>query len=82
MKKTMVDGIDLNPLQKPKCCQSNHGASSPIPPDGKPNPSLQQKKYLLFQFLLESGISDTSLKFLSRALKWYVPLDEAIWWGL
>ena len=39
----MVDGIDLNPLQKPKCCQSNHGASSPTPPNGKPNPSLQQK---------------------------------------
>ena len=42
-KKTMVDGINLNPLQRPMYCQSNHRASSPILPDGKPNPSPQQR---------------------------------------
>ena len=42
-KRNMVDGINLNLWQKPKCCQNNHGASSPIPPDGKTNLSPQQR---------------------------------------
>ena len=40
------------------------------------------KKYLLFQFLLELGMSDTNLSDFFLVAKWYIPLDEEKCWGL
>ena len=42
----------------------------------------RNKKYMLFQFLLELGMSNTNLSDNFLAWKWSMPFDEEICWGL
>ena len=43
---------------------------------------LVTKKYMLFQFLLESDMLDTNLSDDILARKWLMPFDKEICWGL
>ena len=81
MLKQKTDGAKLESLTIPQVLSKTWGIVAYS--SGRYTQSVPwTKKYLPFQFLLESGMLGTSINPFFYTAKWYMPWDDTMCWGL